>query len=48
MSPANDLVMMETKGVGEQETINVPPFVKVIEEVTGNQTYYNYNIALRK
>ena len=40
--------MMETKGVAEQETINVPPFVRVIEEVTGNQTYYNYNIALRK
>jgi CYTH domain-containing protein len=48
LAPVNDLVMMETKGVAEQETINVPPFVKVIEEVTGNQTYYNYNIALRK
>ena len=48
LAPVNDLVMMETKGVAEQETINFPPFVKVIEEVTGNQTYYNYNIALRK
>ena len=48
LTPVNDLVMMETKGVAEQETINFPPFVKVIEEVTGNQTYYNYNIALRK
>ena len=47
-SPVDNLVMMETKGVAEQETINVPPFVRVIEEVTGNQTYYNYNIALRK
>ena len=48
LSPVNNLVMMETKGVAEQETIKVPPFVRVIEEVTGNQTYYNYNIALRK
>ena len=48
LAPVNDLVMMETKGVADQETINFPPFVKVIEEVTGNQTYYNYNIALRK
>ena len=48
LAPVNDLVMMETKGVAEQETINFPPFVKVIEEVPGNQTYYNYNIALRK
>ena len=48
LSPVTDLVIMETKGVGEQETINFPPFVKVLEDVTGNQTYYNYNIALRK
>ena len=48
LSPVTSLVIMETKGVGEQETINFPPFVKVLEDVTGNQTYYNYNIALRK
>jgi CYTH domain-containing protein/predicted ATPase len=48
LSPVTNIVIMETKGVGEQETINFPPFVKVLEDVTGNQTYYNYNIALRK
>ena len=48
LSPVNDLVILETKGVGEQETVNFPPFIKVLEDVTGNQTYYNYNIALRK
>lgn len=48
LSPVTNLVIMETKGVGEQETINFPPFVKVLEDVTGNQMYYNYNIALRK
>jgi len=40
--------MMETKGVTETETINFPPFVKVIEEVTGNPKYLNYNIALNR
>ena len=48
LSPVIGLAIMETKGVGEQETINFPPFVKVLEDVTGNQTYYNYNLALRK
>ena len=46
--PVSDLVMMETKGVTAQETINFPPFVKVIEDVTGNSKYLNYNIALRR
>ena len=48
LSPVIGLAIMETKGVGEQETIKFPPFVKVLEDVTGNQTYYNYNLALRK
>ena len=47
-SPINDLVMMETKGVGEQETVNFPPFIKVLEDVTGNPRYLNYNIALTR
>jgi CYTH domain-containing protein/thymidylate kinase len=48
MEPVNNLVMMETKGVTEQETVNFPPFVKVLEDVTGNSKYLNYNIALRR
>ena len=48
LSPVSDLIMMETKGVAEQETVNFPPFIRVLEDVTGNRTYYNYNIALRK
>ena len=47
-APINDLVMMETKGVSEQENINFPPFVKVLEDVTGNSHYLNYNIALTR
>lgn len=45
--PVSDLVLLETKGIAEGETVNFPPFIKVLEEVTGNTRYYNYNIALR-
>jgi CYTH domain-containing protein len=47
MQPDNHLVMMETKGITASETVNFPPFVKVLEDVTGNPKYLNYNIALR-
>ena len=46
--PVSNLVMLQTKGIAEQESVNFPPFIKVIEDITGNQQYYNYNIALRK
>jgi len=46
--PVDDLVVLETKGIAQQESVNFPPFLKVIEDVTGNQKYYNYNIALRR
>lgn len=48
LSPVDNLVMMETKGIGEQETVNFPPFVRVIEDVTGNSRFLNYNIALNR
>ena len=47
-SPVSNLVMMETKGVGEQETVKFPPFVRVLEDVTGNPRFLNYNIALKR
>lgn len=47
-TPVNNLVLLETKGVAEQESVNFPPFIKVIKDVTGNPEYYNYNIALRR
>lgn len=47
-SPVDNLIMMEMKGLSEQEEVNFPPFIKVLEDVTGNSQYLNYNIALRK
>ena len=46
--PLDNLMILQTKGVAEQESVNFPPFIKVIEDITGNKQYYNYNIALRR
>jgi CYTH domain-containing protein len=46
--PVADLMILQTKGVAEQESVNFPPFIKVIEDITGNKKYYNYNIALNR
>lgn len=42
------LVILETKGIAKGEPVKFPPFLSVIEEVTGNKDYYNYHLALRK
>ena len=46
--PVSNLTILETKGVAQQECVNFPPFIRVIEDVTGNPQYYNYNIALKR
>ena len=48
MEPVDNLILMEAKGFSEQETINFPPFIKVLEDVTSNSRYLNYNIALSR
>ena len=46
--PINDLIILETKGVADQETVKFPPFIRVKEDITGNTRYYNYNLALKR
>lgn len=46
--PAEGLVILETKGVADHASVKFPPFVKVLEDITGNVNYYNYIMALRK
>lgn len=41
------LVILETKGITDKEHVNFPPFIEEVEDITGNQKYYNYNLALR-
>ena len=45
LKPIDNLMVLETKGVTENEEVKIPPFLKVVEEITGNTKYYNYNIA---
>ena len=47
-APVDNLMILQTKGVDEQEDVNFPPFIKVIKDITGNKEYYNYNIALKR
>ena len=42
------LIILETKGITDAEDVNFPPFIQVGEDITGNKSYYNYNLALRK
>lgn len=46
-APRKDLMILETKGVAKQESVKFPPFIQVLEDITGNTNYYNYNIALK-
>ena len=43
--PLEGLTMLETKGIAEGEPVRLPPFLKVVRDVTGNEAYYNYNLA---
>jgi len=45
-APVSGLIILETKGVASDETVNFPPFIHVIKDITGNADYYNYNLAL--
>ena len=45
--PVDNLMMLQTKGVAQQESVNFPPFIKVVEDITGNTNYYNYNLSLK-
>lgn len=47
-APRADLMILETKGIGKQESVKFPPFIHVVEDITGNTNYYNYNIALKR
>jgi CYTH domain-containing protein/predicted ATPase len=41
------LVILETKGITPGEPLKLPPFLRIIKDVTGNKDYYNYSLALK-
>lgn len=42
------LVILETKGIPDHQSVKFPDFVEVLEDITGNKTYYNYNLSLSR
>ena len=42
------LVILETKGIASHDDLRLPPFLRIVRDITGDTDYYNYNLALRK
>lgn len=41
------LVILETKGITGTESVKFPPAIQVLDDITGNKDYYNYNLSLK-
>lgn len=46
-TPCSGLMILETKGISDHKNLKLPPFLKIVEDITGNEKYYNYNLALK-
>lgn len=46
-APHQGLVILETKGIASHADVKFPPFIEVVEDITGNTKYYNHQLALR-
>lgn len=42
------LTILETKGITEHKSVKFPPFIRVVEDITGSTKYYNYNLAKKQ
>jgi CYTH domain-containing protein/nucleoside-triphosphatase THEP1 len=42
------LIILETKGITAHENVKFPPFIRVVEDITCDKNYYNYNLAKKK
>lgn len=41
------LLILETKGMKHHHEVKFPPFIRVIQDITGDREYYNYNLSLK-
>lgn len=41
------LVILETKGMTEGETVKLPENIEIVKDITGDKNYYNYNLSLK-
>ena len=47
LQPVENLTILETNGIKNHEEVKFPPFLRVVEDITGKTEYYNYNLALK-
>ena len=48
VSPSMDLNILELDGKCGSQEVELPPFLKLVDDVTGNTDYFSINIALKK
>lgn len=48
LSPCNGLLILEVKGNQSHEELRLPPFLRIVKDITGDTDYYCYNLALHK
>jgi len=48
VNPPLPFLLLEIEDAERHEDIKFPPFIKIIEDVTGNKNYYNASLALNK
>lgn len=44
-TPNPGLKILEAKGIACGEDVNLPPFFEIVEDITGNTKFFNYNLA---
>ncbi|MCR5394981.1 MAG: AAA family ATPase [Bacteroidales bacterium] len=42
------LVILETKGIASHADLKLPPFLRIVRDITGDVSYYNPTLALRR
>ena len=47
IEPKLGMQILELEGIKEGDEVEMPPFIKVVEDITGNEKYYNYQLSLR-
>lgn len=48
LEPVSNLMILETKGISSHEDLRLPPFLRIVQDITGDTRYYNPTLALRK
>ena len=47
IEPKLGMQILEVEGIKEGDEVEIPPFIEVVEDITGNEKYYNYQLSLR-